>query len=293
MSKLELGIIKRHPVFSYFILTLAISTGGVFLVIGGFAGIPAKPEQAQKLLPIVVMMMVLGPSLAGIFMTWITQGWGGVTELKSRLLTWRFGLRWYAVALLTAPVMLLVTLLVLSLYSREFLPGIFTAADKQALLLQGIMAGLVAGLFEEIGWTGFAIPELRKRYSVLATGLIVGFVWGLWHYITAFFGSGNAAGELDLALFLAMMVFYVLVLPLFRVVMVWVYDRSRSLVLAMFMHASLTGFVLFILVPQDITPVPLATWYLVFAIALWIVVTTVALAEGKLEEREGRSTPII
>ena len=31
------------------------------------------------------------------------------------------------------------------------------------------------GFFEELGWTGFAIPTLmRLRYGVLGTGLIVG-----------------------------------------------------------------------------------------------------------------------
>ena len=39
----------------------------------------------------------------------------------------------------------------------------------------GIVGGLVVGFFEELGWTGFAIPTLmRLRYGVLGTGLIVG-----------------------------------------------------------------------------------------------------------------------
>jgi hypothetical protein len=41
----------------------------------------------------------------------------------------------------------------------------------------GIAIGLVGGgLMEEPGWTGFAVPRLRRRYRVLTTGLIVGFV---------------------------------------------------------------------------------------------------------------------
>src|SRR4029453_3875507 len=31
---------------------------------------------------------------------------------------------------------------------------------------------------EELGWTGFAIPQLSQRYSVIATGFIVGLLWG-------------------------------------------------------------------------------------------------------------------
>ena len=57
-------------------------------------------------------------------------------------------------------------------------------------MLFGIVVALVAGFIEELGWTGFAVPVLRRRYGVLATGLIVGFVWAAWHLLVAF---GQAA----------------------------------------------------------------------------------------------------
>jgi membrane protease YdiL (CAAX protease family) len=40
----------------------------------------------------------------------------------------------------------------------------------------------MVGIFEELGWTGFAI-RMRQRYGVLGTGLIVGVLWGAWHFI--------------------------------------------------------------------------------------------------------------
>ncbi len=48
--------------------------------------------------------------------------------------------------------------------------------------MAGIAVGLVVPFFEELGWTGFAIPELGKRYGILTTGLIVGLLWGAWHF---------------------------------------------------------------------------------------------------------------
>jgi len=51
------------------------------------------------------------------------------------------------------------------------------------LLLMGIAGGLMAGIFEELGWTGFAIPGMRRRYSVLVTGLIVGLIWQYRYFI--------------------------------------------------------------------------------------------------------------
>ena len=78
--------------------------------------------------------------------------------------------------------------------SPEFLPRTFIASDKVSVLLMGIAAGLTAGVFAELCWTGFAIPTLmRLRHGVLSTGLIVGMLWGAWHWLVAFWSSSSAS----------------------------------------------------------------------------------------------------
>jgi len=270
--------IKRHPVLTYFALTFAISWGGVLLVIGGPGGIPANTELLELLLPFVVLALTIGPSVAGILLTGLVDGRPGLREFLARLRRWRVDARWYAVALLTPPLLATATLFALALTSPVFLPGIFASDNKASLLLSGIMAGLVGGLFEEPGWTGFAVPKLRQRSGVFTTGLIVGLLWGAWHFIVAFWGSGTASGAFSPLLFLPQFLFYVTVLPAYRVLMVWVYDCTGSLLMAMLMHASLTASVIFIFVPLAISEVPLLTWYLVLAATLWVVVAAVAVA---------------
>ena len=66
------------------------------------------------------------------------------------------GGRWYAVALLTTPLLMITTLLGLSLTSRAFLPGILISDDKTSLVTLGLAVGLAAGLFEEPGGRGSA-----------------------------------------------------------------------------------------------------------------------------------------
>jgi uncharacterized protein len=88
---------------------------------------------------------------------------------------WRVGARWYAVALLTAPLVFTAVLIPLWLISPVFRLGIFASDAKVSFVLMNIVVALIVGIFEELGWTGFAVPTLlRLRYSVLATGLIVG-----------------------------------------------------------------------------------------------------------------------
>jgi CAAX protease family protein len=267
------AFVKDHPVLSFFALAFTLSWGAVLMVVGpsGFLGTKEIPEVLN---PFLYVAMVVGPSVAGILFTGLLYGRAGLREFGSRLLRWRVGARWYAVALLTAPLLMMAVLFALSLTSPVYLPGIFIADDKATVLLSGIAGGLTAGIFEELGWTGFAIPRMRLRYGVLGTGLFVGVLWGAWHF-PLFSGSGNSSGTVPPGLYLLVLLFSVL--PAFRVLMVWVYDRTGSLLVAILMHVSLTASTL-ILMPLATSGVTAVSYDLVLAAALWVVVGAVALA---------------
>jgi CAAX protease family protein len=267
------AFVKNHPVLSFFALAFTLSWGAVLMVVGpsGFLG---TKQISEVLNPFLYVAMVVGPSVAGILFTGLLYGRAGLREFGSRLLRWRVGARWYAVALLTAPLLMMAVLFALSLTSPVYLPGIFIADDKAAVVLMGIAGGLTAGIFEELGWTGFAIPRMRLRYGVLGTGLFVGVLWGAWHF-PLFSGSGNSSGTVPPGLYLLVLLFSVL--PAFRVLMVWVYDRTGSLLVAILMHVSLTASTL-ILMPLATSGVTAVSYDLVLAAALWVVVGAVALA---------------
>jgi membrane protease YdiL (CAAX protease family) len=269
--------IKRHPVLSYYALTFAISWGSFLITVGrGPGGFAATPEQVQALIPYLVPAMLLGPGLVSILLTGLIDGRAGLRTFRSRLLGWRVGARWYAVALLTAPLVFIAVFILLSLSSPEFLPRIVTASDKTSVLLMGIAVGLAAGIFEELGWTGFAIPRLR--YSVLSMGLFVGVLWGAWHLLQGYWASGVTSGELSPALWLADAVAGTLVgqLVAYRILMVWVYEHTGSLPVAMLMHASLAAFT-FILFPPSAIMANLISGF-ACAAALWVVVGALAVA---------------
>jgi membrane protease YdiL (CAAX protease family) len=283
-TSLSLGFIKRHPVLTFYSLVFIISWGGILLVVGGPGAVPGAPAQVERLMPFAVLALFAGPSIAGLLMTGLVGGREGLGELRARLLRWRVDAHWYAVALLPAPLLLTMILLALLQMSPAFLPGIVTADDKLALLLFGIGWGLLGGgLLEELGWTGFAVPRVRLRYGALTTGLIVGLLWGVWHFLIAFWGGGSLSGGQWGVYLVGLAFFYLGALPAYRVLMVWVYDRVGSLLVAMLMHASLSASTL-ILQPVA-TGVPFMIWNLVLALVLWGVVAAVAVANGgKLSE---------
>lgn len=271
--------IKRYPVLSYFALTFIITWGCMALAIypGGF---PITEEQLETSGAIVYVAMLVGPSGASILLTGILDGRAGFRELLSRLVKWRAGARWYAAALLTAPLLITMILFVLSLASPDFQPAILTASDKPGVVLSAVVVGLVVGLFEELGWTGFAVPRLRLRYDVLNTGLIVGIVWGAWHFLP-FWESDTFSGAIPLLLLVVRLFSW---LPPFRVLMVWIYDHTESLLLSVLMHASLVAS-LSIFVPGELSGASLITWIIAWAAGLWIVVAAVAMVERRILQR--------
>jgi membrane protease YdiL (CAAX protease family) len=270
------NLIKRHPVVAFYVLAFAISWVGMLLVIGGPANFPGPSAQVEKLFLAVMLAWLAGPSVASVVLTGVVDGKAGYRQLLGHLLRWRVGARWYALALLAAPFMYVAVGLALSLVFADFVPGILVTSDRSALLLMGFAYGLLGGGFlEELGWTGFAVPRLRQNNGLLRTGLIVGILWGAYHF-SVIVWSGSHAGALGLAILFAQLFAW---LPAYRILMVWVYDRTDSLLVAMLMHAVLTAGML-ILQPLAMAGVPLLVWLLAFAAAWWVVVGVVAAAHG-------------
>lgn len=280
------SFIKRHPVLTYYTLTFAISWSVVLLVIAASGGIPGNSPQSPMQLAFQVAALYAGPAIAGLLLTGLVSGRAGFRELLSRLLTWRVGVRWYAVALLTAPLVWTAVLVALSLLSPAFLPSIFTTSDKSYPLLMGVIGGLIVGFFEELGWTGFATPRLRLRYGILTTGLIVGVLWGVLYIPTYdLWGSTASFGALPVPLFLTVYgLFLVSRMTPFRVLMVWVYDRTGSLLLAILMHASLLACT--IIFASVATGVAFLVCSFAVAAALWVIVAAVVVANGAKLSRD-------
>ena len=267
--------IKRYPVLTYFVLTFIFTWGCMAVAVypGGFS---ITDEQFEKAGALVYVAMLVGPSGAAILLTGFLDGRVGFRKLFSRLFKWRVDVRWYAIALLTAPLMITAILLGLSLISPEFKPAIFATDDVPALVLSSIATGLAVGLFEELGWSGFAVPRLKRRYGILNAGLIVGFVWGAWHF-PPFWKSDTFSATFPLILLLGQLFSW---LPPYRMLMVWVYDRTESLLIVVLMHASLMAG-LSALVPAELSGTTLLTWILTWAAGLWAVGGVVAMTNNR------------
>jgi membrane protease YdiL (CAAX protease family) len=178
--------VQSNPLTSYFLLTFLISWGGAGLYLAPrlLHGQPVNKLDGLLMFPI----MLLGPAVAGIGLTWVTGGKPGLRVLRAKLAKGRVGIRWYLLAFTIPCILILVTLLLLStFYSPAFKPNFFPI---------GILFGIPAGFMEEIGWSGFAFPALQKRFSFFPSALILGACWALWHLpVIDFLGAASPHGN--------------------------------------------------------------------------------------------------
>jgi membrane protease YdiL (CAAX protease family) len=283
------NLIIKYPVATYYIITFLISWGGLILLIGGPGRITSQPTKVP-FLPLY-LLTVAGPIISGVLLTGLHHGKEGYRNLFSRLFKWRIPVKWYAIALLIAPLTVFAALFALSLFSPVFTPGIFDhgknpvasafglpEGNKIALILFVFMLGLFNGFVEELGWTGFATPRLTLNQNIIKAGLFLGIIWGLWHLLSNYLGSAAEAGSVSLLLYIPVMLFSFL--PPFRILMIWVYRHTGSLLIAVLMHASLNMFWM-LSMPVAITGKERVIWYALWAVVLWSVVAIISITSNR------------
>lgn len=182
----------------------------------------------------VYLFLGWGFIFASLLMTGLTQGKEAVLGLLKRFLIWRVGWKWYAVAFLLFP---LIGLFAIGLnvllsgaspdFKNVFATSIFgESANLWLFVLPFFLLDAVSN-GEEMGWRGYVLPRLQRRYSALVSSLILGVIWGFWH-LPKFLGEWDANGfALLMVRILAEAILYT-----------WLYNNTRgSLLLVTIFHA--------------------------------------------------------
>jgi hypothetical protein len=116
------------------------------------------------------------------------------------------------------------------------------------------------------------------------------FARGAWHFLAILWGSPGSFGSVPIPVYMLVALFSFL--PPYRVLMVWVYDRTQSLLIAVLMHVSLTASM--VILGPPVSGSALLVHDLTFASALWgVVVAGVAVLRIRAAHEPRRSAMVV
>ena len=250
------AIVSRRSPLKYFVLVVALSAP--FWLTGAVTGLQLSPG-----LP-VSSLMVSAPVLAALILVYRENRTAGMIALLKRAFDYRRikGRAWYAAIVLLMP-----TVLVLA-YGLQRLAGRPVPAPRFQLLAPIVMflAFFVASLGEELGWSGYVIDPMQRRWSALQASLLLGLVWGSWHAIPLSQAGRSPA-------FIAWQCLLFLVAQ--RVVIVWLYNNTAKSVFAAALFHAISNVGVFLFPVNGSYYDPLIT-----GLIMALVAATVALVWG-------------
>ena len=277
--------IRSHRVASFFLLAYAISWSldASVLVLG------MEPSWTRWI--ISGFLSALGPAIAAGVV--LSVSGDSLRDWLGRVVRWRVRPKWYAAAVGIPVIVALGSGAVLQLVGGPVDFASF-AFDPITLGIGILLGTTIGGGQEELGWRGFAQPELQERYGGLRAAVIVGVLWGGWH-LPLFFDPTAIHSQWPPSAQLA----YFVGIVAFSILLAWVYNGSGgSILLAMLMHGAenAAGG----LVPLDLDRaivegvpdwVALAPMNVSHAVLMWVLALAVigAVGTGLLARRERRA----
>lgn len=150
------------------------------------ASLISNNAQLSALSGLLIFMGAISPGLVAVSLTAITKGGEGVKLLINKISFKDTKVMWYIFAVtFIAFIKGLAALVFFLLYNSW--PQFGTTSWYVMLFAIAVSMWVQAG--EEIGWRGYALPLMSKKFGLAMSSILLGIIWATWHlplfYITA------------------------------------------------------------------------------------------------------------
>jgi membrane protease YdiL (CAAX protease family) len=173
--------LQRHRLPAFFVLSYAVSW-------------LSWPVYALGMMP-TMEFLPIGPLAAALIVIGLAEGCAGYRTWAGRILRWRVGWAWYAVALLLPVALVLVTGTVNMLLGAAA-PGLsqITWSGLLVVFAVRLVNPMDGPLGEEPGFRGYAVPLLQATRRPLEAAAFLGVVVAFWHLPLIIFGGLSLIG---------------------------------------------------------------------------------------------------
>ena len=163
---------QENQPLKFFLLTFALAVP--FWVFGG-NNLPVPMK-----LP-VSALAAFTPMIAAVILSYRESGMNGVKGLFRRAFDFRKieNKIWYVPILLLSPAIFILSYAIMRWTGMELPDPEIPFLSTPVLMV----VFFVFGIGEELGWTGYAIDPMQKRWGALKASLLLGLVWAIIHLI--------------------------------------------------------------------------------------------------------------
>jgi len=120
---------------------------------------------------------VYSPAIAAFVIVGYYGGYKGIQLFLSRILLWRCSVAWYTFLFIVIPLVFYIGAAI-----KGTLWGNLYPFDSILALFSALLFAAIKGPIEEFGWRGFALPLLQRKFTPIWASLILGVIWGIWHF---------------------------------------------------------------------------------------------------------------
>lgn len=173
--------LQRHRLSAFVVLAFTISWA-------------SWPLYAVGLMPRMEFLPI-GPLVAAVIVIALAEGGPGFRVWGRRLIRWRVGWVWYAVALFLPALLALATGFATVALGAPA-PGLAEVSWSGLLTVFAVrlVNPLDGPLGEEPGFRGYALPLLQARRTPLQAAAVLGVIVSLWHLPLVLFGGLSPIG---------------------------------------------------------------------------------------------------
>jgi membrane protease YdiL (CAAX protease family) len=131
-------------------------------------------------------------------------------------------------------------------------------------LMPQLVVIILIALGEEYGWRGFLLPRLMNKFNLFYSSIILGLIWGFWHFPAYLIGTG-------VPLQMSFMVFLLWVI-LGTLFISWIYYYTKSVLTSILAHIGANAAFNYLLILPEFTGSMNTFWIFIFYLSMMMMI---------------------
>lgn len=207
------------------------------------------------------MLSVFIPSILAFVITGINHGKQGIYDLFVKQTIKKIRFKWLLISLIGIPVVGCLAVLT----SLNFDISRFGLRTTQ--LIPQIIIILLIALGEEYGWRGFLLPRLMNRFNLFHSSILLGLIWGFWHFPGYLIGAGVPL-QMNFIVFLLWVILGSLFIG-------WIYYYTKSVLTSILAHISANAAFNYLLILPEFTADMHTFWIFICYMAILMMMVLI------------------